>query len=68
MEEASESVFHPCKLGVTQSASFLIKSEYTYEALSLNDAVLDPKAIASHQVGHHDISEQAVTNNGDVIW
>lgn len=40
----------------------------TYETFALDDAVLHPKAIASHQVRHHDIGEQAVTNDGDLVW
>lgn len=37
-----------------------------YEALSLYYTILDPETIAAHHVGHHDIREQSIANNGNL--
>lgn len=40
----------------------------TYEVLPLNDTILDPEPIASHEISHHDVGEQTVSNYGDLRW
>jgi hypothetical protein len=39
---------------------------FTYKALPLNNPIFDPKAIATHQIRHHDIREQSITHNSNL--
>lgn len=38
-----------------------------YKAVVLPDTILNPYSIASHHVGHHDISEQSIPDYGHLI-
>jgi len=72
-EKGRESLFHLCELEqllIRKLALNEAQIPCTYNAgfFRRHNTILDPDSVASHEVSHHHIRHQPVTDYGDLIW
>lgn len=70
-QKIRQSILHPCELQERQSSyhhgSTASCRMQTYKALSLHHSISHPNSIPTHQIRHHDIREQAIAHNGNLV-